>query len=125
MSKRTGATRESTKWVVAGLERKSRKEKNKIWKDLAERISRASRQRAKVSVEKIEKIAERFKGKKIAVPGKVLGNSKIKEKVEVIALDYSQNARKAIEKAGGKAFSFKEVLEKPEKFKPSEILIIE
>jgi large subunit ribosomal protein L18e len=86
------------------------KQKTPVWKDLAKRLSKPRKSRAAVNVGRIGKLSK--KGDIIAVPGKVLGDGLIEHVITVGALEFSGSARSKIEKAGGKAISLAELLEK-------------
>ncbi len=80
-----------------------------IWKDIAKRLEKPLRHWAEVNVEKIMK---HLREEEIAlVPGKVLGGGEA-GKMEVAAWKFSKQAREKIEKAGGKCYSLKEIVEK-------------
>jgi len=109
--KRTGPTRERAKKVIALLEKAGRKSKNALWLDLANRLAKPRRQRPDINLWKIAKLAGIFSGKTLVVPGKVLGTGKIKEKVNVVAFEFSGQAEEKIVKAGGKAIKIEEAVE--------------
>ena len=91
------------------LYKAARKYKAAIWKDVAERLEKPSRNWAEVNV---GKIAKHLKEGEIAlVPGKVLGMGEA-GKIEVAAWKFSKTAREKIEKAGGKCYSLIEIVEK-------------
>ena len=79
-----------------------------LWKDyraVAKVLLRPRRKRVAVNLEKIEKvmskmrIPEEEKSKKvIIIPGKVLGKGEIKRKYCIVALSFSESARKKAEK---------------------------
>jgi large subunit ribosomal protein L18e len=88
------------------LRKKAKETNSKIWKDLAERLDKPSSVRAEVNVGKIAKITR--EGQVIFVPGKVLGAGIIEHRVIVGALTFSEQARKKIEMANGRALTVKE-----------------
>ena len=102
-----GPRNEEVKKAIALLEKTSRKSKKKIWKDVATRIAKPRRQRVSVNLWKIasSKIGKKF----LLVPGKVLGTGKLDKAVNVIALEFSESARKKISEKG-KAVSIQEAL---------------
>jgi len=81
-----------------------------IWKDLAKRLSKPSKNYAKVNLSRIQKYGG--ENETILVPGKVLGDGDISKSLEVAALSFSDNARKKIESSGGKCLTIKELVEK-------------
>lgn len=81
-----------------------------IWKDLAERLSKPSKNHAEVNLSRIQKYGG--DNEVILVPGKVLGNGDISKPFEVAALSFSDNARTKIESSGGKCLTIKELVVK-------------
>jgi len=119
--KRTGPTKERTKRVIALLEKQARKSKNAIWLDLAQRLAKPRRQRPTINLWKLEKLAKLFPEKNLVVPGKVLGNGQLEEKASVVSFEFSKDAIKKIEKAGGKAFLIEQAIE--QKIEPKTMVI--
>ena len=120
--KRTGPTKLSTRLLIAGLEKKAIKEKQKIWKTIAEKLSKPSRQRIEVKVSKISFLAGKYPEKTFIIAGKAIGNEAMENKAEVIALSYSEGAKKSIEQSNGTAMLLKEAAEK--KFDSSKLMIV-
>ena len=118
--KRTGPTKQSTKLLIEKLEKKAVSEKQAVWKAIADKIALPTRQRAKVNISKLAFLNKKFPDKIFTVPGKVLGETAIEAKLEVIAMSYSANAKKAIE-AKGKALLLKDALGK--KFEAAKLMI--
>lgn len=117
-----GPTKEKTRKTIGLLEKAGRKGKSAFWLDIAERIAKPRRQRPDVNMWKLDKIARIFKGKGLLVPGKVLGNGQLGEKVTVVALEFSESAREKISKRGGRALSIEEALEA--KIEPKALVIV-
>ena len=107
--------------TIAVLEKQYRKTKKRVWKKMAEELGKKRRNRTNVNLWKLDKMAKKFSGKTLVVPGKILGQGKIKEKVSVIALEYSESARRKLAKTG-KAISFEDAVR--EKIKPEAMVII-
>ncbi|MDD3084072.1 MAG: 50S ribosomal protein L18e [Candidatus ainarchaeum sp.] len=89
-----------TKKLIMLLEKTSRKTKKNIWKDIAKRIEKPKRQNIVVNIEKLDKMAKRFKGKIFVVPGRVLSKGELEEKATIIAISASQKAVEKISKKG-------------------------
>jgi len=119
--KRTGATKLSTRLLVASLRKKAIAEKQKIWKAIAEAISKPTRQRITVNISKLAFLSKKFPDKTLIVPGKVLGAGAIEAKIDVIALQYSASAKKAIESKKGNAVLLREAVGK--KLEASKLMI--
>ncbi|MEK6863597.1 MAG: 50S ribosomal protein L18e [Nanoarchaeota archaeon] len=106
MVKRTGPTNYQLKELLVQIE--SRAQQSKFWARIKHDLQKPTRQRRVVNVYKIEKYAR--DGETIVVPGKVLSLGNLTKKVEVAALNFSDEAKKKIEDAKGKTLSIQEVL---------------
>jgi len=84
--------------------------KNPFWKSVAKALNRSRRIRFEVNLYRIERYAK--SNDNIIVPGVVLGTGEIKKPVNVAAIRFSKSAKEKIERAGGKCFGIKELLEK-------------
>jgi large subunit ribosomal protein L18e len=92
----------------------------KVWRDIAEMLSKPKRLHAEVNVSKIQRYAR--EDEVVVVPGKVLGAGKIEKSTVVAALGFSDIARSKIESVGGKCIGIRELmLENP---KGSKVRII-
>ena len=89
-----------------------------VWKAVAKGLNRPRRKRYEVNLSKLEKFANQ--NDTIIVPGIVLGKGEIKKQVTVAAVKFSSEARKKIEKAGGKCLSINEISKK----EPSKVRIM-
>ena len=94
--------------LVRMLKKKSREEGVKIWRDLAERLSKPRRSRIEVNLSRINRYTE--EGEVVVVPGKVLGAGDLEHSVTVAAFKFSRNAKEKIEKSGGRAISIEELM---------------
>jgi len=108
--KRTGPTNPVLRDLIIQLEKVSRKSGAKIWKRVAEELSKPTRKRREVNVGEIEKYAN--DGDTIIIPGKVLGRGVIRKKVTVVAFAFTASARKKIEDAGGSVMGIFEYVQK-------------
>ena len=84
-------------------------QKSKLWKRVAFDLQKPTRQRREVNLYKIERYAR--DGEIILVPGKVLSGGEIHRKVDVAALSFSEQAKKKIVEAKGKALTIGELLQ--------------
>ena len=102
-----------TRKLVASLEQKSRKTRKRFWKDLADRLSKPTRQGATVSVGRLDSLAKAKanKGKVLVVPGKVLSDGELTEKVTVVGVTASGRAAEKIA-AKGEFIQLKDFIEK-------------
>jgi large subunit ribosomal protein L18e len=108
MVKRTGPTNPYLKELIEKLRKKWLEAKAPIWKTIAEKLEKPSRQRIEVNLSKIERYAN--ENEVIVVPGKVLGMGDLTKKVTVAAWAFSKTAKEKIEKAGGKVLSIEELM---------------
>ena len=95
-----------TRSLIKDLQNKGLK--NPVWKAVAKGLNRPRRKGYEVNLFRIEKYAK--PKSKIVVPGVVLGSGEIKKAVTVAALRFSDEARRKIEKAGGKCLSIQEMI---------------
>jgi large subunit ribosomal protein L18e len=98
----------SLRKLIVDLERTARKSKAPIWKRAAFLLSKPTRQRAEVNLNKIQSVAN--EGDVLLIPGKVLGIGKIAKKVKIAAFRFSKSALVKIEKAGAEPMSIEKLL---------------
>ncbi|WP_400259661.1 50S ribosomal protein L18e [Candidatus Methanomassiliicoccus intestinalis] len=106
--KKTQKTDPNLVALIAELKRETREGDAAIWRDIAQRLEKPSRNWAEVNLSKLERYAN--DGDIILVPGKVLGAGKINKNVTIAAYRFSATAAKAIEGAGGKKLTIAELV---------------
>ena len=116
---RTGSTSLELKKLIADLRSLSTKEKVKLWRRLADDLSKASRQRREVNLYTIEETTNL--GEIAVVPGKVLSEGELGKKLTVAAYKFSDKAREKISKVG-KAITIRELMKENPKGKKVRIL---
>jgi large subunit ribosomal protein L18e len=84
-----------------------------LMKTLAKRLNKPRRQRYEVNLYKLEKFAD--PKETVVVPGIVLGSGNVTKAFRVAALKFSGDARKKIEKAGGKCIDMEDFVREPAK----------
>ena len=94
--------------LINDLKRETRDGNAAIWRDIALRLERPSRNWAEVNLSKLERNVK--DGDVVIVPGKVLGAGNLNKKVTVAAFRFSASAAKAIENAGGKKLTIAELV---------------
>lgn len=94
---------------IVMLERKARSGKVGIWREAATYLSSGAATWPEVNVGRLAKVGD---ATAVFVPGKVLGTGNIEKKLNVGAFSFSASAKSKIERAGGKAFSVEEFVEK-------------
>jgi large subunit ribosomal protein L18e len=93
------------------LLKKTSKENNvRIWRKMAEYLSRTRRRRIAVNLSRINRYTKN--GETVAVPGKVLAAGAVDHPVTVIAFAFSERATAKIRKAKGKCLTFSESIKK-------------
>ena len=95
--------------LVQDLKTKSREEKVAIWRDIAKRLERPTRNYAEVNVGQINRYAS--EGETVLVPGKVLGSGILEHPMEIAALDFSLSARDKITNVKGKCITIEQLIE--------------
>ena len=117
--KNRGPKNEIVLQTIAVLEKSTRKGKKSLWKDIAKRLGKPRRQRISTNVWKLN--ALKTEKKFLLVPGKVLGTGQMEKDLNVIALEFSDSAKKKISKKG-QALTIIEALN--EKIDAKEIAIV-
>ena len=89
--------------------KKQASEKNApIWKDIAIRLEKSSKNWAEVNLEHVSK----HTGDKetALIPGKVLSTGNLTKKITIAAWTFSEKAAEKIKKAGGKSITINELM---------------
>lgn len=86
--------------LIKILKEKAYQEETPLWKDLARRLEKPTRNQAEVNISRINRHTS--DDEIILVPGKVLGSGALDHKVQVAALDFSKQAEEKIISAGGR-----------------------
>lgn len=95
--------------LVAALKDAGRENEAPIWRDIASRLEKPSRNWAQVNVSKVETAAR--DGENVVIPGKLLGSGDLSRACTVIAWKASASAKAKVAAAGGKVLSLKEGVE--------------
>jgi len=93
--------------LIDSLKKASRENGSEIWRDIAQRLEKPSRNWAEVNLSKLELFAN--EGDIIVVAGKVLGAGDLNKKLTVAAFKFSVSAAKKIEDAGGRKLTIPEL----------------
>ncbi len=92
--------------AIADLRDAGRENEAPIWRDIASRLAKPSRNWAQVNV---SKVAEHVRdGENAIIPGKLLGAGDIDRAITVVAWNASASAKAKITAAGGKVLTMKE-----------------
>lgn len=110
MVKRTGPTNPYLRSLAEELKTKSRELQAPVWKAVAEKLSKPTRQRVEVNIADIERNASA--GETVLVPGVVLSNGVLTKRVNVAAWKFSPNAAQKIKQVSGEILTIEELLKK-------------
>lgn len=94
--------------LIESLKRESREKGTAIWRDIALRLEKPSRNWAEVNLSRLERYTD--EGDVVVVPGKVLGAGSLNKRLTVAAYRFSGSARKKIEEAGGRSMTITELV---------------
>jgi len=109
--------------LVASLNKAAKSTKKNMWADLTEKLNSPTRNKIIVGLDKLDKMAKKNKGKILLVPGKVLVKGELTEKVKVVAINASEEAKAKIN-AKGEFILLKDFAKNTEKVKVSEVVIV-
>jgi large subunit ribosomal protein L18e len=96
--------------LIRFLKKQSREKDAGIWLDVAEYLSKPSRQAVAVNLSRINRYTQR--GSTIVVPGKVLATGTLNHSVTVAAFSASEKAKEKLKAAKAKYVSIPELVEK-------------
>jgi large subunit ribosomal protein L18e len=119
MVKRTGPSDVNLRNLIKDLRILSKKENVKLWKRVADDLSRSTRQRRIVNISRLERYGK--DGETLLVPGKVLSEGELSKKVTVAAFRFSDVARSKIN-AVGKTLTIRQLMKDNPKGKKVRIL---
>ncbi len=108
--KKTKTTNPELVKLIRLLNKQSRENKTKLWKDVAKRLSNPRRNRIVVNISRLNRYTK--KKETVVVPGKVLGTGKINHPITIAALGFSEKAKEKIEDAKGKTKSLPQLIKK-------------
>jgi large subunit ribosomal protein L18e len=92
--------------LIHDLKAAGRENEAPIWRDIALRLERPSRNWAQVNISKLELTVR--DGENVVVPGKLLGTGDVAKAFTVVAFKASESAKAKIIAAGGKVLTMKE-----------------
>ncbi|MCX6748797.1 MAG: 50S ribosomal protein L18e [Candidatus Pacearchaeota archaeon] len=94
--------------------------KNKKWLEVADILTRPRRIKTILNLDQIDK--ESKEGDTIVVPGKVLGEGNVTKKIRIVALQFSEEARKKLKDKKCEVVSLKEEIAKNKEAKGINVL---
>ena len=106
--------------LIQELKKQSSENEAPIWKDIALRLEKPSRNWPEVNLDRISK----YTGEKETslIPCKVLSTGDLTKKVSIAAWSFSEKSEEKIKKAGGKTLSIEELMKSNPKGKDIRIL---
>ena len=105
--------------LIEDLKKKSLKEKEKVWKNIADALSSPTRNRKVVNLSKINHYSK--DNDLVVVPGKVLAAGDINHKITVAAYQFSKLAKEKIS-TNGIAMTIPELMQKNVKSENTKII---
>ena len=96
--------------LISGLRKQSRENEAPLWRDIASRLERPTRNYSEVNLSRINRYTK--EKDLILVPGKVLGAGELDHQLTIAALSFSGNAKDKIKAAGGSCLTIKELMDK-------------
>jgi len=96
--------------LIKNLKEKSYQEEAAIWKKLAIKLEKSTRNQAEVNLSQINRHTK--PDEIVLVPGKVLGSGVLDHKVQIAALNFSKTAQAKIDGAGGECLEINQLMEK-------------
>jgi large subunit ribosomal protein L18e len=106
--------------LIEGLKKTAYENDAPIWKDIAERLEKPSRNWPEVNLHRISLYVH--EKETALIPGKVLSTGKLTKKVPIAAWSFSDSAHAKIKKAGGKTLTIEELAKQNPKGKDIRIL---
>ena len=79
-----------------------------IWKDIAIRLEKPSKNWSEVNLDRISKYTR--EKETALIPGKVLSNGDLTKKVTIAAWSFSEKSKEKIKQAGGKSITIQELM---------------
>jgi len=106
--------------LIHELKKQANENDAPIWKDIALRLEKPSRNWSEVNLDRISKYTG---DKEIAlIPGKVLSTGNLTKKVTIAAWSFSDKSQEKIKNAGGKSITIEELMKSNPKGKDIRIL---
>ena len=100
MAQRTGPANAILQRLINELKKRSNEQDAGIWKRVAVDLEKPTRQRRVVNLSNLSRSTK--EDEVIVVPGKVLGAGDLEHKLTISAFQFSDGAKKKLEKAGAK-----------------------
>ena len=96
--------------LIHELKKQSIEKEAPIWKDIALRLEKSSKNWSEVNLNRISKYVN--EKETALIPGKVLSTGTLSKKISIAAWSFSEQAVIKIKKSGGKTMSIEELMKK-------------
>ena len=106
--------------LISELKKQANKNDAPIWKDIASRLEKSTKNWPEVNLNRISKYTS--EKETALIPGKVLSTGELTKKVSIAAWSFSEKSQEKITKAGGKYMSIEELIKNNPKGKDIRIL---
>ncbi len=107
MAKRTGPTNPHLGQLIENLKKKSLELNAPIWKAIAKKLEKPTRQRIAVDLSRIERYTTN--GETVIIPGIVLSSGQLTKTVNIAAWRFSDSAARKIKETRGKCLTIEEL----------------
>jgi large subunit ribosomal protein L18e len=94
--------------LIHELKKQSNEKDVSIWKDIALRLEKPSRNWPEVNLDRINKYTQ--EKETALIPGKVLSTGNLTKKITIAAWSFSDKSQEKIKRAGGKYISIKDLM---------------
>ncbi len=94
--------------LISGLKKQSREKEVPLWRDIALRLERPTRNHSEVNLSRINRYTK--EKDVVLIPGKVLGAGELDHQLTVAAVSFSANAKSKITAAGGSCLTINELM---------------
>ena len=108
--KETKSTNSELIQLICFLKKQSKEKNADVWRDVANHLAKAKKQRAAVNLSRINRHTQ--KSDVVVVPGKVLGAGSLNHSITVAAFSASGKAKEKLVAAKAKYLSIPELVEK-------------
>ena len=96
--------------LINQLKKEAQDKKKPLWKDVALRLQKSSKNWPEVTLKRIDKYVN--EKETALVPGKVLSTGELSKKIPIAAWSFSEKAKQKIIDAGGSTMTIEELLKK-------------
>ena len=94
--------------LIHELKKQSSEKDVQIWKDIAKRLERSSKNWPEVNLDRISRYTN--EKETALIPGKVLSDGDLTKKISIAAWSFTQKAQDKIKKAGGNTMTIQELM---------------